>query len=131
MDSKVENEITQTLEKYDKESYSAQSRIGQNALIQSKVFEEAIIKMGDTIEDMDREMEQKDNKLEILEIRMGLPGCKVLEEMKRFQLNKISSKQKRDRTMDRINKSLNNHKYFKNKKQKKIKYFTVGTTSKP
>ena len=33
-DSKVQNEITQTFEKYNKKSYSKLSRIGQNALIQ-------------------------------------------------------------------------------------------------
>ena len=30
-DSKVQNEITQTIEKYNKESFSTKSRIGQNA----------------------------------------------------------------------------------------------------
>ena len=56
-DSKVQNEITQTIETYNKESYSTQSKTGQNALMQSKVFEQAINIMGDTIEDMDIEIE--------------------------------------------------------------------------
>ena len=87
--------------------------------------------MGDTIEDMDIEIEQTDNKIEILESKIGLSGCKVVEKMDRFGLNKISSKRKRDRNMDRLKKSLNNHKYFKNKKtNKKTKIFTVETTSK-
>ena len=34
----------------------------QNPLIQSKVFEQATNTMGDTIEDMDIEIEQKDKK---------------------------------------------------------------------
>ena len=62
-DSKVQNEIPQIIEKYNKESYETQSEEGQNALIQSKVFEQAINIMGDTIEDMDIEMEQKDNEI--------------------------------------------------------------------
>ena len=81
-DSKVQNGITQTIKKY-KESYSTQSKIGQNALIQSKVFEQAINLMGDFIEDMDIEIEQKD-KIEFLENKIGLPDCKVIEEMKRL-----------------------------------------------
>ena len=40
--SKVENEITQTIEKYNKELYSTQSRIGQNASIENEVFQQAI-----------------------------------------------------------------------------------------
>ena len=52
-DWKVQNEISQTLEKHNKESYSTQSKKNQNALIQSKVVEQAVNIMGDTIEDMD------------------------------------------------------------------------------
>ena len=66
-DSKVQNEIAHTIEKYNRESYSTQSKIYQNVLIQSKVFEQAIIIIGDTIEDMDIEIEHKDNKIEFLE----------------------------------------------------------------
>ena len=72
--------------------------------------------MGDTIEDMDIEIEQKD-KIEFLENKIGLPDCKVIEEMNRLGLNKISSKRKGDRIMDRLNNSLKNHKHIKNKKQ--------------
>ena len=65
-DSKIQNGITQTIEKYNKKSYSTQSRIGRNALMQNKAFGEAIKIMGDTIEDMDKKIEQKDNKMEFL-----------------------------------------------------------------
>ena len=93
-DSKVQNEITQTVEKYNKESDSKQSKIGQNAVIQSKVFEQAVNIMRDTFEDMDIEKEQKDNKIEFLENEIGLPDCKVIEEMNILGLNKISSKKR-------------------------------------
>ena len=76
-DPKVQNKLTQTIEKYNKESFSTKSKIGQNALIQSEVFEQAINIIGDTMEDMDTEMEQKDNKIEFLENKIGLPDCKV------------------------------------------------------
>ena len=35
-DPEVQNEISQTIEKHNKESFSTQSKIGQNALIQKK-----------------------------------------------------------------------------------------------
>ena len=41
------------MEKYNKESFSTESKITPNALVQSKEFEQAIIIMGDAIEDMD------------------------------------------------------------------------------
>ena len=37
--------------------------------------------------------------------------------MNKLGINKISSKTKVDKNMDRLNVSLNNHKYIKNKKQ--------------
>ena len=73
--------------------------------------------MGDTYEDMDIEMEQKDIKVENLENKKVLPDCKVIEEMIRLGLNKTTSKRRSHRIMDRLNNSLNNDKYIKNKKQ--------------
>ena len=61
-------------------SYSTQSKIGQNALIQNKVFEQAINLMGDTIEVLDIEVEQKDNRIEFLENKIGLPILKLLRK---------------------------------------------------
>ena len=66
--------------------------------------------MGESIEDMDMEIEQKDDKIEYLEIKIGSHDCKVIEEMNRLGLNKMSTKRTGDRTMDRSNNSLNNHK---------------------
>ena len=43
---------------------------------------QAIFIMGDTIEDMDVEIEQKD-KTELSESKIGLLDCKVTEEMKK------------------------------------------------
>ena len=56
-DLNMQNEISQTIDKYNKESFSTRSQIGQNALIQSKVFNQAINIMGATISDMDIEIE--------------------------------------------------------------------------
>ena len=112
--SKFRNEISQTIEKYNKESYATQSKIGQNASIQRKVFEQAINKMSDTIGSMDTEIEQEDNKIDLSENKIGSPDCKVIEEMNKLGINKISSKRKGDRIMDRLNNSLNNHKYNDN-----------------
>ena len=73
--------------------------------------------MGDIIEDMDIETIQKDNKIELLEIKLGLPDSKDIEEMNRLGLNKTSSERKSDRIMDMLNISMKNHKHIENKKQ--------------
>ena len=111
-DSKVQNEISETTEKSIKESYATQSRIGQNALIQSKVFEQAIKIMGDTIEDMDIEIQQKDNQRELLQNKIGLPDSIVIEGMNKLGLNEISSNRNGGRIIDKSNNSPNNHKYI-------------------
>ena len=58
----VQNKTSETIDKYNKESFSTRSQIGQNALFQSKVFKQAINISGKTISDMDKEIEQKANK---------------------------------------------------------------------
>ena len=65
-------------------------------------MEQAIKIMGDTIEDMDLEIEQKDTKKDFLENEIGLPGFKVLEGMNKCGLNEISTKRREDRTMDEL-----------------------------
>ena len=113
-DPNMQNEISQTIDRYNKESFSTRSQIGQKALIQSKVFKQAINIIGETISDMDIEIEQKDNKVQFLEDKLGIPDSKVIEEMKRLDLNKTSCNEKNDRNMNRLNKMLNNHKHIKN-----------------
>ena len=63
---------------------------------------------------MDIKLEQNDNKMHFLEDRIGIPDSIVIEEMKRLDLNKISSKEKIDRIMNRLIKTRNNHKYIEN-----------------
>ena len=113
-DVNIQNEVSQTFDKYNKESFSTRSQIGQNALIQSKDFKQALNFMGETISDIDVEMEQKDNKIQFLEDKIGLPDSEVIEEMNRLDSNKKSCKEKNDRIVNRINKTLINHKYIKN-----------------
>ena len=64
---------------------------------------------------MDKEVEQKDVKLEFLENKIGLPDCKVFSEMNKLELNRPSSKRKGDRNLHRINVPPNYHKNSKNK----------------
>ena len=71
----------QLKKKNNRESQSTLSTIDQNALLQSKVFEQAITSMGDTIEVMDLRRGQKVIKTEILENKRGLLDCKKTEEM--------------------------------------------------
>ena len=70
--------------------------------------------MGDTRDDMDIEIEQKDNKISFLENKIGVTDDKVTEEMKRLDLDKITDKEKNNRIMNRLNKTLNKYKYIKN-----------------
>ena len=93
-DVNIHNEISQTIDMFNKESFSTTSQIGQNALIKSKIFEQAIDIMGETISDMNVEIEPKDNKIQFLEDKIGIPDSKVIEEMNRLDINKISCKEK-------------------------------------
>ena len=104
--------FSETIEKNNEESYTTQGKKSQNASIQSKVIEQAINVMGDTIEDMVIEREQEDNKTEFLEIKIGLPDSKVIGEMNGLALNKTSSKRSGEKILDRINEYYNIHKYI-------------------
>ena len=70
--------------------------------------------MGDTINDMDIEIEQKDNKISFLENKIAVTDDKTVEEMNRLDLNKITDKEKNNRIMNRLNKTLKKHNYIKN-----------------
>ena len=113
-DSKTQDNISQIIDKYNNQSYATRSKLGQNALIQSSYYKEAINIMGDTINDMDIEIEQKDNKTNFLEDKIGLTDDKVVEEIYKLNFNKITNKEKKDRIMNRLNKTLNNHKQITN-----------------
>ena len=110
----MQKDISQTIDKYNKESFTTRSEIGQNALIQSKVFKQAISIMGETISDTDIEIEQKDTKLQCLEDKIRIPDSQVIEEMNRLDLNKISCKENTDRSISRLKKTLTSHKYIEN-----------------
>ena len=69
--------------------------------------------MGETISNMDMELKQKDNEIQLLEVKIGIPDSKVVEEMNRLLLKEIASK-KNDWIMNRLNKTFNNHKHIKN-----------------
>ena len=113
-DSKVQNDISNIFDKYNNQSYATGSKVGQNAIIQSSIYKEAINIMGDTINNMDIEIAQKDNKINFLEDKIGIADDKVVEEMYNLNLSKISNKEKNNRIMNRLNKTLNNHKYIQN-----------------
>ena len=53
---------------------------------------------------MDIELKQKDNKIQFLEDEIGIPEYKVVEEMKKLDLNKTSIKEKGDRNMNKSKK---------------------------
>ena len=45
--------------------------------------------MGGTKSDNDMELEQKDNKVQFLEDKIGIPDSKTVEEMNRLDLKKL------------------------------------------
>ena len=112
--TKIQNDISNIVDKYNNQSYATKSILGKNALIQSSIYKEAINIMGDTINDMDVEVEQKDNKISFLENKIGVTDDKTVEEMKRLDLNKITDKEKNIRIMNRLIKTLNKHHHIKN-----------------
>ena len=91
-DTKIQNDISQTIEKYNKESFSTRSQIGQNALIQSKIFKQAIEIMVILLMIWIKRLNKK-YKISFLENRIGVTDDKVVEEMNRLDLNKISNKE--------------------------------------
>ena len=111
-DPNIQNELSQTFDKYNKESFSTRSQIGQTASIQSKIFKRKKNFVGEAISDMDIEIEKKNNKRQFLEDKIGIPDS-VFEEMKRLVLNKISSKNECDRIMKKLNITPNKHKCIK------------------
>ena len=113
-DTKIQNDISNIVDKYNNQSYATKSILGKNALNQSSIYKEAIKIMGDTINDMDVEIEQKDNKILFLENKIGVTDDELVEEMNRLDLKKITDKEKNNRIMDRLNKTLNKHNYNKN-----------------
>ena len=113
-DTKIQNDISNIVDKYNNQSYATKSILGKNALVQSSIYKEAINIMGDIINDMDVEIEQKDNKISFLENKIGVTDDKIVEEMKRLDLNKITDKEKNNRIMNRLNKTLNKHNHIKN-----------------
>ena len=113
-DTKMQNDISNIVNKYNNQSYATKSILGKNALIQSSIYKEAINIMGDTIDDMDIEVEEKDNKISFLENKIGVTDDKIVEEMKRLDLDKITDKEKNKKIMNRLNKTLNKHNYIKN-----------------
>ena len=113
-DTKIQNDVSNIVDKYNNQSLATRSKLGQNALIQCNIYKEAINIMGDTINDMDVELEQKDNKISFLENKIGVTDDKIIEKMNRLDLNKITDKEKNNRIMNRLNKTLNKHNYIKN-----------------
>ena len=84
--------------------------------------------MGETISDMEVELEQNDNKTQTIEDKIKIPDSKVIEEMYRLNLNTKSNNEKNDRIMNMLNKTLNKTKIFKKKFCFNIDFFKEKTS---
>ena len=74
-DPNIQNEKSQTLDKYNKESFSTRSQTGRNPLIQSRIFEKAVNFMGGTIE-----LKRKDNKYKFKKLKKEWQILKLLKK---------------------------------------------------
>ena len=70
--------------------------------------------MGKTFSDTDKEIEQKHIKIEFLGNKKGIPDSKIIEELNKFNLNNLSTQEKNDKFIKRLNKSLDIIKYIQN-----------------
>ena len=61
-DTKIQNDISNIVDKYNNQSFATKSILGKNALIQSSIYKEAINIMGETINDMDVEKNKRTTK---------------------------------------------------------------------
>ena len=61
-DTKIQNDVSNIVDKDNNQSYATKSILGKNALIQSSIYKEAINIMGDTINDMDVELNRRTTK---------------------------------------------------------------------
>ena len=107
--------MSQTIEKHKKRIIFNTNKNRPEGFDSFYFFEQALKMRGDTIEDMDKETEQKDNKIEFIENKIELPDCKDIEKLNKLRLNRISSKTKCDRIIDTLKNSLKNHKNLKEK----------------
>ena len=104
--------------------------INKKYLNMQKMFHKKLIStiMGEAISDKDVELEQKDNKIQILEEKRRIPDSKFVEEMKTLDLNKTWCKEENNKIMNRLYETLTNHKY--KKISKKWNNFTIRNTIK-
>ena len=61
--------------------------------------------MGETISDIDVELQRKYKKIQFLEDKIGTPDSEIVEEMNRLDSNEISSQDKCDRIFIRLYKT--------------------------
>ena len=76
--------------------------------------------MADTINETAVEIEQSDDKISFLENKIGIADDRVVDEMNKLDLNKISNKERINRIMNGLNKTLNNQKILKFRNSKTI-----------
>ena len=66
---------------------------GQNALIQKSVFEDAIQLLGETIDDMDKKFELKDNRIDFLADEVGILNEQIRKHVEQVNLKESPNKE--------------------------------------
>ena len=78
--------------KYSNQPYRAKSHLGQKALREKRNYEEAKEKMGETIEDADKDNELGDNKNRFLADEMKISYETIMKQMGKIHLTEIFDK---------------------------------------
>ena len=81
-----------SVSKYSNQPYRAKSHLGQKALREKRNYEEAKEKMGETIEDADKDNELGDNKNRFLADEMKISYETIMKQMGKIHLTEIFDK---------------------------------------
>lgn len=105
----VQKEIKHEVQKYSEQNLNTKNEIGKTMLIQNNVYKKAMYLMGDTIADMDEEIEIKDNKINYLENKIGMTDKEVVKEMKNKGIKLTEDKSRKDRILNRLKRNCIKH----------------------
>ncbi len=93
-------------------SLTTQAESAKKFLKNNVILSKAINHMGETIADMDEEIEEKDNKITFLQNKIGISDKAVVKEMTKLNI-KISDVDRNQRILKRLKITDDKHKMIK------------------
>lgn len=109
-DKDVQHEVQNAVLMYNNQNLSTKEELGRNMLIKNTIYNKAIYQMGDTIADMDIEIEEKDSKINYLEKKIGITDKEIIKEMSNKGIKLIKEEDRNKRILKRLNKNNEKHK---------------------